>query len=161
MNDNRGIVFVIEKKTVGKLELIPQPDGLRLRYTPPVDDPGKQEEMDILLPLDEVGEFWATARTFQYRGLATDVKILVNDGSTLISLSRQSLGADMNINEAKVYLRLRPMHQQDPSRQQDPPRFLLGDRDLVSLDLAFMNVMFCSQQMGLDVLGIDQFGDYR
>ena len=61
-----GITFLINK-SFGRLQLIPEKNGLRLYYVPIVDGVESVDSLgflDLLLPLDAVGGLWATTKAF-------------------------------------------------------------------------------------------------
>jgi len=91
-----GVTFSINK-SFGRLQLIPEPDGLRLFYIPIVNGaeaPGSPGSLDMLLPIDAIGGLWATTRAFLYGVESLDENVILQSGEvesesdTLIKLYR-------------------------------------------------------------------------
>lgn len=143
-----GVTFFINK-SFGRLQLIPEPQGLRFYYIPIIDGeekPGGPGSLDLLIPLDAVGGLWATSRAFLYEFESLDENIIlqgsVDDGEpdTLIKLYRdRPKGQQGRLSgEETSWLRIVTGRSEDERR-----RIKLGPRDLVCIELA------CSTVMGL------------
>ncbi len=133
-------------KSFGRLQLIPEPDGLRLWYIPNVngqltpDGPGA---CDFLLPLETVGGLWATARAFLYGVESLDENVIIRapEGDVLIKLYRDKpKGAQGALSGEEVsWLRIVSGRTEDERR-----RIKLGPRDLLSIELACNAVLVLS-----------------
>jgi hypothetical protein len=141
-----GLTFSINK-SFGSLQLIPEPKGLRLCYTPVSD--GVEDEhapgfLNLLLPLDAVGGLWATARAFLYAVESLDENIILQGGTsgeqsdTLIKLYRDKpRGQHGRLSgEETCWLRLVTGRSEEERR-----RIKLGPRDLLCLELACNSVL--------------------
>jgi hypothetical protein len=91
-----GVTFSITK-SFGRLQLIPESDGLRLFYIPIVngaESPGSPGSLDMMLPIDAIGGLWATTRAFLYGVESLDENVILQSGEvesesdTLIKLYR-------------------------------------------------------------------------
>ncbi len=129
-------------KSFGKLQLVPQTDGLRFYYIPIVDgkdSPGATGSLDLLLPLEAVGGLWATARAFLQKVESLDENVLLKASPTrgendiLIKLYRDKpRGPQGTISgDENCWLRLVTGRSEEERR-----RIKLGPRDLMSFDLA-------------------------
>ena len=141
-----GITFFINK-SFGRLQLVPQANGLRLLYIPIVE--GVQAPItatgaaDILLPLDAVGGLWTTTRAFLYEFESLDENIILqgsdlnNTPDILIKLYRDKTvkGQKPTANETS-WLRIVTGRTEEERR-----RIKLGNRDLLSIELACGAVM--------------------
>lgn len=149
-----GLTFSINK-SFGSLQLVPQPDGLRLYYvpvlngTPQPDAPGF---LDLVLPLDAVGGLWATTRAFLYGVESLDENVILQGASTaseesdtLIKLYRDKpRGQHGRLSgEETCWLRLVTGRTEEERR-----RIKLGPRDLLCLELACTTVLNLASQAG-------------
>ena len=148
-----GITFSINK-SFGKLQLIPEPNGLRLFYTPiieGVETPGAPGSLDMLLPIDAIGGLWATTRAFLYGVESLDENVILqsgeteSDSDTLIKLYRDKpRGQSGRLNgEETCWLRIVTGRTEEERR-----RIKLGPRDLLCLELACNAVMILSGEAG-------------
>jgi hypothetical protein len=150
-----GITFSITK-SFGRLQLIPENEGLRLYYTPVengVADLKSAGFLNLLLPLDAVGGLWATTRAFLYGVESLDENIILQgaasesdeDGDILIKLYRDKpRGAHGKLSgEETCWLRLVTGRTEEERR-----RIKLGPRDLLCLELACNSVLSLSAQAG-------------
>ena len=74
-----GITFSIVK-SFGRLQLIPEAEGLRLCYVSIVDGVENKEAegyLNLMIPLDAVGGLWATTRAFLYGVESLDENIIL------------------------------------------------------------------------------------
>lgn len=139
------VSFMIAK-SFGRLLLIPEPCGLRMRYIPNVNGelnvtgPGFCERV---IPLDAIGDLWATARAFLYGLEALDDNIIIKteDDAVLIKLYRDKpKGAQGSLNGDEVcWLRI-----VSGTTEEERRRIKLGGRDLLSLELACNSVLTLS-----------------
>jgi len=148
-----GITFSISK-SFGRLQLVPEDQGLRLHYTPlknGSEDPEAAGSLDLLLPLDAVGGLWATTRAFLYGVESLDENVILQggdgseDGDILVKLYRDKpRGAHGKLSgEETCWLRLVTGRSEDERR-----RIKLGPRDLLCLELACNSVLSLSSQAG-------------
>jgi hypothetical protein len=148
-----GITFSINK-SFGKLQLIPESQGLRLFYTPiieGVETPGAPGSLDMLLPIDAIGGLWATTRAFLYGVESLDENVILqsgeteSDSDTLIKLYRDKpRGQSGRLNgEETCWLRIVTGRTEEERR-----RIKLGPRDLLCLELACNGVMILSGEAG-------------
>lgn len=149
-----GVTFFITK-SFGRLQLIPEPKGLRFLYTPlnnGVPDKESAGYLDLLLPLDAVGGVWATTRAFLYGVESLDENVILqgtgsgeDEGDTLIKLYRDKpRGAGGKLSgEETCWLRLVTGRSEEERR-----RIKLGPRDLLCLELACNGVMTLAGQAG-------------
>ena len=133
-------------KSFGRLQLIPEPDGLRLWYIPNVNGQLAPEAVgmcDILLPLEAVGGLWATARAFLYGVESLDENIIIRapEGDVLVKLYRDKpKGAQGSLSGEEVsWLRIVSGRSEDERR-----RIKLGPRDLLCIELACNAVLVLS-----------------
>lgn len=133
-------------KSFGRLQLIPEPDGLRLWYIPNVNGqlaPDAVGACDILLPLEAVGGMWATARAFLYGVESLDENIIIRapEGDVLVKLYRDKpKGAQGTLSGEEIsWLRIVSGRSEDERR-----RIKLGPRDLLSIELACNAVLVLS-----------------
>lgn len=133
-------------KSFGRLQLIPEPDGLRLWYIPSVNGqlaPDSLGACDIIIPLEAVGGMWATAKAFLYGVESLDENVIIrgSEGDVLVKLYRDKpKGAQGTLTGEEVcWLRLVSGRSEEERR-----RIKLGPRDLLSLDLACQAVLTLS-----------------
>lgn len=136
-------------KSFGRLELIPEPNGLRLWYVPTVNGelaPQAPGTCDILVPIGAVGGLWATARAFLYGVESLDENIIIQlQGSEeehiLIKLYRDKpKGAQGTLSGEEIsWLRIVSGRTEEERR-----RIKLGPRDLLSIELACNAVLIAS-----------------
>ena len=148
-----GVTFSINK-SFGNLQLVPEPNGLRICYTPVVngaESSGGPGFLDLIVPLDAIGGLWATARAFLYGVESLDENVILQGGATegdsdiLIKLYRDKpRGAQGKLAGDEVcWLRLVTGRTEEERR-----RIKLGPRDLLSLELACNAVMVIATQAG-------------
>lgn len=133
-------------KSFGRLQLIPESDGLRLLYAPTVngelieDAPGA---CDVGIPIQAVGGIWATARAFLYGVESLDENVILKDdsGDILIKLYRDKpKGAQGALTGEEVsWLRIVSGRSEEERR-----RIKLGPRDLLCIELACTSVLSMS-----------------
>ena len=133
-------------KSFGRLQLIPEANGLRMWYVPSVNGelaPESAGACDILIPLEAVGGLWATARAFLYGVESLDENIIIRatEGDVLVKLYRDKpQGAQGTLSGKEVsWLRIVSGRSEEERR-----RIKLGPRDLLSLELACNAVLVLS-----------------
>jgi hypothetical protein len=133
-------------KSFGRLQLIPEPFGLRLYYLPNVNgelSPDAVGACDVLVPLQAVGGLWATARAFLYGVESLDENIIIRDaeGDVLVKLYRDKpKGAQGKLTgEELSWLRIVSGRSEEERR-----RIKLGPRDLLCIELACNAVLVLS-----------------
>ena len=133
-------------KSFGRLQLIPESNGLRMWYVPSVNGelaPESAGACDILIPLEAVGGLWATARAFLYGVESLDENIIIRatEGDVLVKLYRDKpQGAQGTLSGKEVsWLRIVSGRSEEERR-----RIKLGPRDLLSLELACNAVLVLS-----------------
>jgi hypothetical protein len=133
-------------KSFGRLQLIPEPNGLRLWYVPTINGelaPKAPGACDILVPIEAVGGLWATARAFLYGVESLDENIIIRDaeGDVLVKLYRDKpKGAQGTLSGEEVsWLRIVSGRTEEERR-----RIKLGPRDLLSIELACNAVLIIS-----------------
>ena len=134
--------FVIAK-SFGRLQLIPESDGLRLSYVPSINGqlaPDAVGACDVLVPIEAVGGIWATARAFLYgvESLDENVIIRTDEGDVLVKLYRDKpKGAQGSLSGEEIcWLRIVSGRSEEERR-----RIKLGPRDLLCLELACNSVL--------------------
>jgi hypothetical protein len=148
-----GITFAINK-SFGRLQLVPEPTGLRLFYTPIVngaDAPGTAGSLDMALPIDAIGGLWATTRAFLYGVESLDENVILQSGASeqesdiLIKLYRDKPRGQQGklSGEETCWLRIVTGRTEEERR-----RIKLGPRDLMSLELACNAVLVLAGQAG-------------
>jgi hypothetical protein len=148
-----GVTFSISK-SFGRLQLIPESDGLRLFYIPivnGVETPGAAGSLDMLLPIDAIGGLWATTRAFLYGVESLDENVILQSGAvesesdTLVKLYRDKpRGQQGKLNgEETCWLRIVTGRTEEERR-----RIKLGPRDLLCLELACNSVMILAGEAG-------------
>lgn len=140
-----GITFSINK-SFGRLQLIPEPKGLRFYYVPiidGVDAPSNPGFLDLLVPLDAVGGLWATTRAFLYGVESLDENVILQSGQgadsdVLIKLYRDKPRGQLGklSGEETSWLRIVTGRTEEERR-----RVKLGPRDLLCIELACSSVM--------------------
>lgn len=133
-------------KSFGRLQLIPEAEGLRLWYVPNVngqlapDGPGA---CDVLVPIEAVGGLWATARAFLYGVESLDENVIIRhtEGDVLVKLYRDKpKGAQGALSGEEVsWLRIVSGRSEEERR-----RIKLGPRDLLCIELACNSVLVLS-----------------
>lgn len=125
-------------KSFGRLQLMPEVNGLRLWYAPVVNGelaPESPGACDILIPLEAVGGLWATAKAFLYGVESLDENIIIRDseGDVLVKLYRDKpKGAQGTLSGEEVsWLRIVSGRTEEERR-----RIKLGPRDLICVELA-------------------------
>ncbi len=125
-------------KSFGRLQLIPEPSGLRLWYIPNINGqlaPDSIGACDILVPLEAIGGLWATARAFLYGVESLDENIIIRtpEGDVLVKLYRDKpKGAQGALSGEEVsWLRIVSGRSEEERR-----RIKLGPRDLLCIELA-------------------------
>jgi hypothetical protein len=148
-----GITFSINK-SFGRLQLIPEPTGLRLFYTPIIEgqeSPGAPGSLDMVLPIDAIGGLWATTRAFLYGVESLDENVILQSGDseadsdTLIKLYRDKPRGQAGrlSGEEVCWLRIVTGRTEEERR-----RIKLGPRDLLCLELACNSVMILAGEAG-------------
>ncbi len=148
-----GVTFSINK-SFGRLQLIPESQGLRLFYTPIVDGaeaPGAPGSLDMLLPIDAIGGLWATTRAFLYGVESLDENVILqsgeseSDSDTLIKLYRDKPRGQQGklSGEETCWLRIVTGRTEEERR-----RIKLGPRDLLCLELSCNSVMMLASESG-------------
>jgi hypothetical protein len=149
-----GITFSINK-SFGRLQLVPEPTGLRLFYTPIVNGadapPGTVGSLDMTLPIDAIGGLWATTRAFLYGVESLDENVILQSGASeqesdiLIKLYRDKPRGQQGklSGEETCWLRIVTGRTEEERR-----RIKLGPRDLMSLELACNSVLVLAGQAG-------------
>lgn len=138
--------FMISK-SFGRLQLLPEPTGLRMYYVPVVNGqlaPDSLGACDLLIPIEAVGGLWATARAFLYGVESLDENIILrgSEGDILVKLYRDKpKGAGGTLSGEEIsWLRIVSGRSEEERR-----RIKLGPRDLLCLELACNGVMvLCS-----------------
>jgi hypothetical protein len=148
-----GVTFSITK-SFGRLQLIPESDGLRLFYIPIVNGAetiGAPGSLDMILPIDAIGGLWATTRAFLYGVESLDENVILQSGEvesesdTLIKLYRDKpRGQQGKLSGEEVcWLRIVTGRTEEERR-----RIKLGPRDLLCLELACNSVMILAGEAG-------------
>lgn len=139
------LTFTIAK-SFGRLNLIPEPDGLRLNYIPMVSGelaPDAPGSCDIMVPIEAVGGLWATARAFLYAVESLDENIIIREdqGDVLVKLYRDKpKGAQGALTgDETSWLRIVTGRSEEERR-----RIKLGPRDMLCLELACNSVLTLS-----------------
>ncbi len=142
-----GISFTISK-SFGKLQLVPEKDGLRFYYIPIVEGAESTSNLgflDLLVPLEAVGGLWATARAFLYGMESLDENVILKGGSgseeegdVLVKLYRDKpRGAQGKLaGDETSWLRIVTGRSEEERR-----RVKLGPRDLLCIELACQAVL--------------------
>jgi len=125
-------------KSFGRLQLMPETNGLRLWYAPVVNgemSPEAPGACDILIPIEAVGGLWATAKAFLYGVESLDENVIIRDseGDVLVKLYRDKpKGAQGSLSGEEVsWLRIVSGRTEEERR-----RIKLGPRDLICIELA-------------------------
>ncbi|MFN4896381.1 MAG: hypothetical protein ACK5GN_05775 [Pseudomonadota bacterium] len=153
-----GVTFSISK-SFGRLQLIPESEGLRLFYIPIVngaETPGALGSLDMLLPIDAIGGLWATTRAFLYGVESLDENVILQSGAvesesetgesdTLVKLYRDKPRGQQGklSGEETCWLRIVTGRTEEERR-----RIKLGPRDLLCLELACNSVMILAGEAG-------------
>jgi hypothetical protein len=147
-----GVSFTINK-SFGRLQLVPESEGLRLYYVPVtegVEQPDSLGFLNLLVPLDAVGGLWATTRAFLYNVESLDENIIlqgVGEGETdvLIKLYRDKpRGTSGKLaGDETSWLRIVTGRTEEERR-----RVKLGPRDLLCIELACVSVMNLAANAG-------------
>lgn len=139
------MTFTISK-SFGRLQLIPEVDGLRLWYVPIVNGQLAADSIgacDLLMPLEAVGGLWATARAFLYGVESLDENIIMRqeEGDILIKLYRDKpKGSQGALSGDEIcWLRIVSGRSEEERR-----RIKLGPRDLLCIELACNAVLTLS-----------------
>jgi hypothetical protein len=130
-------------KSFGRLQLMPEINGLRLWYAPMVNGDISPEALgacDILIPLEAVGGLWATAKAFLFGVESLDENIIIRDseGDVLVKLYRDKpKGSQGSLSGEEVsWLRIVSGRTEEERR-----RIKLGPRDLICIELACSAVL--------------------
>ncbi|MBX7144669.1 MAG: hypothetical protein K1X79_09485 [Oligoflexia bacterium] len=148
-----GVTFSISK-SFGSLQLVPEPGGLRVYYTPIVDGAQKPDApgfLNMMLPLDAIGGLWATTRAFLYGVESLDENVILQgrdkegESDTLVKLYRDKPRGQQGrlSGEETCWLRIVTGRTEEERR-----RIKLGPRDLLCLELACTAVLTLSAQAG-------------
>jgi hypothetical protein len=147
-----GVTFLINK-SFGRVQLVPESEGLRLVFTPVVEGelaPDNIGFIDVLVPLDAVGGIWATARAFLYEFESLDENIILtkdepdsSQSDILIKLYRDKpVGEGGKLSGTEnTWLRIVTGRTEEERR-----RIKLGPKDLLSIDLACSTVVSLASQ---------------
>ncbi len=145
-----GVTFSINK-SFGRLQLIPESEGIRLYYIPIIDGadaPDNLGFLDLLIPLEAVGGLWATTRAFLYGVESLDENIILqgakgSDSDVLIKLYRDKpRGQQGKLSGEEIsWLRIVTGRSEEERR-----RIKLGQRDLLCIELVCHSVMSLSAQ---------------
>lgn len=149
-----GITFFINK-SFGRLQLVPEAEGLRFFYIPiinGIEDPQAPGALNLCIPLDAVGGLWATCRAFLYEFESLDENVVLQgneeagESDALIKLYRDKpTGAQGRLSgEETSWLRIVTGRTEEERR-----RIKLGPRDLLCLELACTTVMTLAGQRGI------------
>ena len=137
-------------KSFGRLQLIPESNGLRLWYVPNLNGELAPESLgacDVMVPIEAVGGLWATARAFLYGVESLDENVIIrgSDGDVLVKLYRDKpRGAQGSLTGEEVcWLRIVSGRSEEERR-----RIKLGPRDLLCLELACNAVLSLAAQGG-------------
>lgn len=139
-----GISFTITK-SFGKLQLVPEKDGLRFYYLPIIEGEESTSNLgflDLLVPLEAVGGLWATARAFLNGMESLDENVILKgsdeDGDILVKLYRDKpRGAQGRLaGDETSWLRIVTGKTEEERR-----RVKLGPRDLLCIELACQAVL--------------------
>ncbi|MCB0322072.1 MAG: hypothetical protein KDD69_00830 [Bdellovibrionales bacterium] len=133
-------------KSFGRLQLVPEPNGLRLYYVPIVNGELSADAIgacDVLVPIQAVGGLWATARAFLYGVESLDENVIIRDteGDVLVKLYRDKpKGAQGTLSGEEIsWLRIVTGRSEEERR-----RIKLGPRDLLCIELACNAVLTLS-----------------
>lgn len=148
-----GITFSINK-SFGRLQLIPESQGIRIYYTPIVDGveaPNSPGFLNMLIPLDAVGGLWATTRAFLYGVESLDENVILQGGESetesdiLIKLYRDKPRGQQGrlSGEETCWLRIVTGRSEEERR-----RIKLGPRDLLCIELACNSVLVLAGEAG-------------
>lgn len=149
-----GVTFSITK-SFGRLQLIPEPQGLRLCYIPIANNeevPSAAGSLDMLLPIDAIGGLWATTRAFLYGVESLDENIILqgsddveSDSDTLVKLYRDKPRGQQGklSGDETCWLRIVTGRTEEERR-----RIKLGPRDLLCLELSCNSVMILAGEAG-------------
>lgn len=160
-----GVTFTISK-SFGALQLIPEPNGLRIYYLPVVNGQeavGAPGSLNIVLPLEAVGGIWATTKAFLYGVESLDENVILQgqhenptaavkteaeaegDNDTLFKLYRDKpRGQQGKLNgDETCWLRIVTGRTEEERR-----RIKLGPRDLMCLELACNASFVLASQSG-------------
>lgn len=148
-----GVTFFINK-SFGRLQLIPESEGIRFYYIPIIDGaeaPNTPGYLDMLVPLDAIGGLWATTRAFLYGVESLDENVILqggeqeSDSDILIKLYRDKPRGQQGrlSGEETCWLRIVTGRTEEERR-----RIKLGPRDLLCIELACTTVMNLSTQAG-------------
>jgi hypothetical protein len=149
-----GVTFLINR-SFGRVQLVPESQGLRVVFTPILEGELKADAagyIDIMIPLDAVGGIWSTARAFLYEFESLDENIILTkddedaeQSDILIKLYRDKPSGDGGrlSGAENTWLRIVTGRSEEERR-----RIKLGARDLLSIDLACSAVMSLAAQSG-------------
>lgn len=148
-----GFSFSINK-SFGRLQLIPEHEGLRFYYTPiveGVETPDSAGFLNLVIPLDAIGGLWATTRAFLYGVESLDENVILQGGDseaesdTLIKLYRDKPRGQQGrlSGEETCWLRIVTGRSEEERR-----RIKLGPRDLLCIELACNSVLVLAGQAG-------------
>lgn len=133
-------------KSFGRLQLIPEANGLRMIYIPSVNGELNEEApgaCNILIPLEAVGGLWATARAFLYGVESLDENVIIRgeQGDILVKLYRDKpKGAQGALTGSEVcWIRIVSGRSEEERR-----RIKLGPRDLLCFELCCNAVLTMS-----------------
>lgn len=147
-----GVTFSINK-SFGRLQLIPEAEGLRFYYIPIIDGVDALDNpgfLNLVIPLEAVGGLWATTRAFLYGVEALDENIILQSGAgedsdVLVKLYRDKPRGQQGklSGDETSWLRLVTGRSEEERR-----RVKLGPRDLLCIELACQSVMSLAAHAG-------------
>jgi hypothetical protein len=137
-----GCTYFVSK-VFGRLQMVPQAEGLRLVYTHIAGEgqpPDPTGNLDLLLPIDAIGGIWATARAFLMGVASLDENVILHgdgdespDTDILIKLYRDKPQGDDGRLSGSETCWLRLVYGANENQRI---RMLFGPRDLIALELA-------------------------
>lgn len=160
-----GITFNISK-SFGALQLVPEPNGLRIYYLPIVNGQeavGAPGSLNMVLPLEAIGGIWATTKAFLYGVESLDENVILQ-GLQEMGKSPKSVDSEGDGDSDTLFklYRDKPRGQQGKlsgdetcwlrivtgRTEEERRRIKLGPRDLMCLELACNAVFILASQAG-------------
>lgn len=160
-----GVTFNISK-SFGSLQLVPEPQGLRIYYVPVVngvESPGAPGSLNLVLPLEAVGGIWATTKAFLYGVESLDENVILQGhAENSVSNANPEAGAEGEADTLFKLYRDKPRGQQGKlsgdetcwlrivtgRTEEERRRIKLGPRDLMCIELACNAVFVLAGQSG-------------
>lgn len=148
-----GITFSISK-SFGRLQLVPETNGLRLFFSPianNAESPSALGSLDMLIPIDAIGGLWATTRAFLYGVESLDESVALEnsapegDAETVVKLYRDRPRGQHGKLSGEEMCWLRIVTGRTEAERK---RIKLGPRDLLCLELACNSVMILAGNAG-------------